>query len=145
MQDSAVTIVDNGSIDLPVNAEVASGLMGLILKGDGYDGPTFYDGDLDRGIEYDWTNISAERRRILLDVSGTEVLRDSTQTLTNKTFTDPVFAGGVRFKGFTTSETGPTVAELPADKDFSFHKDSLLGALTLSFNDGGVIRSITLV
>ncbi len=79
LQASSVTVADNGSIDLPVNAEIASGLMGLILKGTGYDGPTFFDGDLVRGIEYDWTNVSAERRRVMVDDDGGEVIYSSTK------------------------------------------------------------------
>lgn len=62
------------------------------------------------------------------------------QTLTNKTLTDPVFAGSTKFKGFTTSTSSATTAELPDDKDFSIHKNSDSSVVTLAFNDGGTIK-----
>lgn len=53
--------------------------------------------------------------------------------------------GGLRLLGFTSSALPPTTTQLPTAKDCAIHKDTNLGTLTLSFNDGGAIKSVALV
>ena len=53
--------------------------------------------------------------------------------------------GALRFLGFVSSAAAPTTTELPTNKDLAIHKDTVLGTVRLSFNDGGVIKSVTLV
>lgn len=70
---------------------------------------------------------------------------DNAQTLTAKTLTDPLFAGGTKFKGFTSSTGAASVTELPDDKNFSIHKNTTSGAIVLAYNDGGAIKTVALV
>jgi len=46
--------------------------------------------------------------------------------------------------GFTSSATTPTTTEYPNDKDSGFHKNTGSGDLYLVFNDGGVVKKVTL-
>lgn len=53
--------------------------------------------------------------------------------------------GGLRILGFVSSGAAPTTTELPTNKDCAIHKDTVLGTVTLAFNDGGTIKRVTLV
>lgn len=46
--------------------------------------------------------------------------------------------------GYTSSTAAPTTTELPADKNYSIHKDTSGGTVYLAYNDGGVIKTVTL-
>jgi hypothetical protein len=50
----------------------------------------------------------------------------------------------IGFKGTTTSTSAPSTTELPSDGNWSFHINSSSSALTLSRNQGGVIKSTTM-
>lgn len=52
--------------------------------------------------------------------------------------------GGARCKGFTSSAGAASTTELPTDKDWSLHKNTGSGVVSLAFNDGGVIKSVAL-
>lgn len=46
--------------------------------------------------------------------------------------------------GYTSSATTPSTTEFPTDKDFGIHKDTVTGNVYVAYNDGGVIKSVTL-
>jgi hypothetical protein len=48
------------------------------------------------------------------------------------------------FKGQTTTATGPTTTELPANGDWSFHKDTTGPTFYLATNWAGVIKSVVM-
>lgn len=53
--------------------------------------------------------------------------------------------GGLRLLGFTSSAAAASLTELPNDKDFSVHKNTTSGVVSLCINDGGIIKSIAQV
>lgn len=58
---------------------------------------------------------------------------------------DPVSINNlIGFKGTTTTTSAPSTTELPSDGDWSFHINSSSSALTLSRNQNGVIKSVTM-
>jgi hypothetical protein len=54
------------------------------------------------------------------------------------------FLGDARLRGYTTAAADPTVSQYPQSLDWGFHKNSSSGNLYLVFNDGGVIKKVTL-
>ena len=48
------------------------------------------------------------------------------------------------FVGYTSSVTTPSTTELPADKDFCLHEDTVADKVYLAYNQGGVIHSVEL-
>lgn len=52
--------------------------------------------------------------------------------------------GGLRMVGYKSSAADPTTTEFPTDKDCGIHKNTSSGAVFLAYNDGGVIKKVTL-
>lgn len=50
-----------------------------------------------------------------------------------------------RFKGTTASGTNASLTELPTDKDWSFHNDTVLGKIFIAYNFGGTIKQLELL
>lgn len=57
---------------------------------------------------------------------------------------DLILNNGLTNLGYTSSAAAPTTTELPTDKDYSIHKDTVGGTVYLAYNDGGVIKTVTL-
>ena len=55
-----------------------------------------------------------------------------------------ILNNGLTNLGYTSSAAAPTTTELPTDKDYSIHKDTVGGTVYLAYNDGGVIKTVTL-
>jgi WD40 repeat protein len=97
-----------------------------------------------RNVQINAAALTGNRTITVLNEDMTPVGLTNTQTLTNKTLTDPVFAGGAKFKGLTTSTAAASTTELPNDKDFSIHKNTDTGVMQFAVNDGGVIKAVLL-
>jgi hypothetical protein len=53
-------------------------------------------------------------------------------------------AGGATLRGLTSATADPTTTEFPNDKDWGLHKNTASGDVFLVYNDGGVIKKVTL-
>lgn len=59
-------------------------------------------------------------------------------------WTDPL-SGGLDNVGFTSSNNDPSLTQLPNDKQYGIHKNTISGEVFLAFNDGGTIKKVQLV
>lgn len=57
------------------------------------------------------------------------------------TWTDPL-NGGLVHMGFTSSDNVPSLTELPTDKQYGIHKNTITGAVYLAYNDEGTIKVV---
>lgn len=151
LQNSSVTIDDQGNIALPLNMSlvIGTGRIGWIAA----TGATWTDSDLEATLRHNVQSLSANRTVTWPDAAGTVTLLGNTATGTGSVVlaTSPTFAtsiimpGGLIFIGYTSSAAGATTTELPTDKMLSIHKNTNTGAVHLAFNDGGAtIKSVQL-
>ncbi len=52
--------------------------------------------------------------------------------------------GGARFMGLTTAAGGPTTTQLPSNKDFAIHLDTVTEVVYLAYNNDGDIVKVAL-
>jgi len=127
---------------MPQGQQGLSGLPGMM-------GPSGRDGeDAQNVVAIDPENRVSFSPAILSGFPGSLLVFDCCSESENNTVIDPEnrpFPYGLRFLGFVSSAAAPTTTELPSDRDLAIHKNTTLGTVNLAFNDGGTIKTVSLV